>query len=101
MIDDINTREKGHILAIEDPIEFVHTRKNCLISQREIEIHAASFSSALLSALREDPDVVLVGELRDTGDHEHRGSGPRRGDRESWSWAPCTRTAPRPPWTAS
>ena len=65
MIDDINTREKGHILTIEDPIEFVHMRKNCLISQREIGVHAASFSSALLSALREDPDVILVGELRD------------------------------------
>jgi twitching motility protein PilT len=65
MIDDINTREKGHILTIEDPIEFVHTRKNCLISQREIGVHAASFASALNSALREDPDVILVGELRD------------------------------------
>ena len=65
MVDDINTREKGHILTIEDPIEFVHKRKNCLISQREIGVHAATFSSALLSALREDPDVILVGELRD------------------------------------
>jgi twitching motility protein PilT len=65
MIDDINTREKGHILTIEDPIEFVHVRKNCLISQREIGVHAASFASALNSALREDPDVILVGELRD------------------------------------
>jgi twitching motility protein PilT len=65
MVDDINTREKGHILTIEDPIEFVHTRKNCLISQREIGVHAASFSAALNSALREDPDVILVGELRD------------------------------------
>lgn len=65
MIDDINTREKGHILTIEDPIEFVHARKSCLISQREIGVHAASFSSALQSALREDPDVILVGELRD------------------------------------
>jgi twitching motility protein PilT len=65
MIDDINTREKGHILTIEDPIEFVHMRKNCLISQREIGVHAASFASALHSALREDPDVILVGELRD------------------------------------
>jgi len=65
MIDDINSREKGHILTIEDPIEFVHLRKNCLISQREIGVHATSFSSALLSALREDPDVILVGELRD------------------------------------
>ncbi len=65
LIDDINSREKGHILTIEDPIEFVHTRKNCLISQREIGVHASSFAAALLSALREDPDVILVGELRD------------------------------------
>ena len=65
MIDDINTREKGHILTIEDPIEFVHTRKQCLISQREIGVHSPSFSAALMSALREDPDVILVGELRD------------------------------------
>ncbi len=65
MIDDINSRIKGHILTIEDPIEFVHPRKSCLISQREIGAHAQSFSSALLSALREDPDVILVGELRD------------------------------------
>src|SRR6204780_3946681 len=65
MITDINRREKGHILTIEDPIEIVHKRKNCLISQREIGVHASSFSSALLSALREDPDVILVGELRD------------------------------------
>ncbi len=65
MIDDINGREKGHILTIEDPIEFVHTRKNCLISQREIGSHSPTFAAALLSALREDPDVILVGELRD------------------------------------
>ena len=65
MIDDINSRLKGHILTIEDPIEFVHPRRNCLISQREVGAHATSFASALLSALREDPDVILVGELRD------------------------------------
>ena len=65
MIDDINSRLKGHILTIEDPIEFVHPRKNCLISQREVGAHAATFASALVSALREDPDVILVGELRD------------------------------------
>jgi twitching motility protein PilT len=65
MIDDINLRIKGHILTIEDPIEFVHPRKNCLISQREVGVHAESFAAALLSALREDPDVILVGELRD------------------------------------
>ncbi|HEY2807617.1 MAG TPA: PilT/PilU family type 4a pilus ATPase [Steroidobacteraceae bacterium] len=65
MIDDINRRVKGHILTIEDPIEFVHERKSCLISQREIGVHAPSFAAALHSALREDPDVILVGELRD------------------------------------
>jgi len=65
MVDDINYRVKGHILTIEDPIEFVHQKKSCLISQREIGVHSASFASALHSALREDPDVILVGELRD------------------------------------
>ena len=65
MIDDINKRIKGHILTVEDPIEFVHVRRNCLISQREIGVHAPSFAAALHSALREDPDVILVGELRD------------------------------------
>ena len=65
MIDAINRRLKGHILTIEDPIEFVHKRINCLISQREVGVHSESFAAALHSALREDPDVILVGELRD------------------------------------
>jgi twitching motility protein PilT len=65
LIDDINSRVQGHILTIEDPIEFVHQRKSCLISQREVGHHSATFSAALHSALREDPDVILVGELRD------------------------------------
>lgn len=65
IIDAINSRVHGHILTIEDPIEFVHERKSCLISQREIGIHTGSFSDALHSALREDPDAILVGELRD------------------------------------
>jgi len=65
MIDDINKRVRGHILTVEDPIEFVHQRRNCLVSQREIGVHAPSFAAALHSALREDPDVILVGELRD------------------------------------
>ncbi|MBL8200433.1 MAG: type IV pilus twitching motility protein PilT [Chromatiales bacterium] len=65
MIDEINTKINGHILTIEDPIEFVHTRKRCLISQREIGVHSPSFAAALHSALREDPDVILVGEMRD------------------------------------
>ena len=65
MIDAINKRIKGHILTIEDPIEFVHERRNCLISQREVGLHTENFAEALHSALREDPDVILVGELRD------------------------------------
>jgi twitching motility protein PilT len=65
MVDAINDRLKGHILTIEDPIEFVHERKGCLISQREIGVHSPSFADALHSALREDPDAILVGELRD------------------------------------
>src|ERR1700757_3765004 len=65
MIDDINRRGKGPILTVEDPIEFVHERRSCLISQREIGVHSVSFAAALHSALREDPDVILVGELRD------------------------------------
>jgi twitching motility protein PilT len=65
MIDDVNQSMKGHILTIEDPIEFVHPRKSCLVSQREVGVHSPSFAEALHSALREDPDVVLVGELRD------------------------------------
>ncbi|MDR5172497.1 type IV pilus twitching motility protein PilT [Methylobacillus pratensis] len=65
MIDFINENEFGHILTVEDPIEFVHTSKKCLINQREVGPHTLSFANALRSALREDPDVILVGEMRD------------------------------------
>jgi twitching motility protein PilT len=65
MVNHINENEYGHILTIEDPIEFVHESKKCLINQREVGPHTHSFKAALRSALREDPDVVLVGELRD------------------------------------
>jgi twitching motility protein PilT len=65
MIDDINEKEHGHILTLEDPIEFVHESKNCLINQREVGRDTHSFSNALRSALREDPDIILVGEMRD------------------------------------
>ncbi len=65
MVDFINTERKGHILTIEDPIEFVHNNKQCLVSQREVGDHTPRFANALHSALREDPDVILVGELRD------------------------------------
>jgi len=65
MVNHINENEQGHILTIEDPIEFVHESKKCLINQREVGPHTLSFSNALRSALREDPDVILVGEMRD------------------------------------
>ena len=65
MVNHVNEHEYGHILTIEDPIEFVHESKKCLINQREVGPHTHSFSNALRSALREDPDIVLVGELRD------------------------------------
>ena len=65
MVNHKNETEEGHILTIEDPIEFVHESKKCLINQREVGPHTLSFSNALRSALREDPDVILVGEMRD------------------------------------
>src|SRR5438128_2463089 len=65
MVDHVNNTLYGHILTIEDPIEFVHEPRKCVINQREVGPHTLSFSNALRSALREDPDVVLVGELRD------------------------------------
>ncbi len=65
MVDEINRTRRGHIICIEDPIEFVHQRNKCLISQREVGQHTPSFADALRSALREDPDVVMVGEMRD------------------------------------
>ena len=65
MIDKINTERHDHIITIEDPIEFVHPNKNCLVNQREVHSDTKGFSEALRAALREDPDVVLIGEMRD------------------------------------
>jgi len=65
LIDHINRSRADHIITIEDPIEFVHTNKKCLINQREVGAHTESFKVALRAALREDPDIVLIGELRD------------------------------------
>jgi twitching motility protein PilT len=65
MIDKINTERREHILTIEDPIEYLHQHKNCLVNQREVHSDTASFSHALRAALREDPDIVLIGEMRD------------------------------------
>src|SRR6202049_3326668 len=65
MIDKINTERHDHLLTIEDPIEFVHMNKNCVVNQREVHADTKSFTDALRAALREDPDVVLIGEMRD------------------------------------
>jgi twitching motility protein PilT len=65
MVDYLNSTFEGHILTVEDPIEFVHQSKKCLVNQRELGPHTESFSNALRSALREDPDIILVGEMRD------------------------------------
>jgi twitching motility protein PilT len=65
MLDKINTERHDHILTIEDPIEYIHPHKNCLVNQREVHSDTGSFSNALRAALREDPDIVLIGEMRD------------------------------------
>ena len=65
MIDKINTEQHGHILTIEDPIEYLHQHKGCMVNQREVHSDTQSFTNALRAALREDPDVVLIGEMRD------------------------------------
>ena len=65
LIHEINLKQQAHIITIEDPIEFVHQNHRCLISQREVASHTKSFSTALRAALREDPDIILVGEMRD------------------------------------
>jgi twitching motility protein PilT len=65
MVDYANKNRRDHIITVEDPIEFVHESKNCLVNHREVGIHTKSFASALRGALREDPDIILVGELRD------------------------------------
>lgn len=65
IIDEANRLRKDHIITVEDPIEFVHESKGCIINQREVGVHTKSFSAALRGALREDPDIILVGEMRD------------------------------------
>jgi twitching motility protein PilT len=65
LIDLVNRSRSDHVITIEDPIEFVHPNKKCIITQRQVGVHTGSFKSALRAALREDPDIILVGELRD------------------------------------
>lgn len=66
ILDIINSRQKLHIITIEDPIEYVHPIKQCLVNQRQVGLHTKSFTSALKAAIREDPDIIVVGEMRDT-----------------------------------
>jgi len=65
MVDYANKNRKDHIITVEDPIEFVHESKNCLVDHREVGVHTKSFAAALRGALREDPDIILIGEMRD------------------------------------
>jgi twitching motility protein PilT len=65
LVDYANTHRKDHILTIEDPVEFVHKSKNCIVNHREVSMHTRSFGAALRAALREDPDIIMVGEMRD------------------------------------
>ena len=65
MLDKVNSERQDHILTIEDPIEYIHPHKNCLVNQREVHADTNSFSNALRAALREDPDIVLIGEMLD------------------------------------
>ena len=65
IIDYANTHRKDHIITVEDPIEFVHQSHGCIVNHREVGLHTKSFSTALRGALREDPDIILVGEMRD------------------------------------
>ncbi len=65
IIDEANRLRRDHIITIEDPIEFVHKRQNCIVNHREVGVHTKTFTAALRGALREDPDIILVGEMRD------------------------------------
>ncbi len=77
MVDRINTIRSDHVITIEDPIEFLHRDKKSFINQREVEVDTANFSTALRAALRQDPDVILVGEMRDLGNDFHRAARGR------------------------
>ena len=94
MVDWINRNKPAHILTIEDPIEFVHTSRKALVRQREVGHHTLRFKAALRAALREDPDVILIGEIRD-GETLTRLRQPRRGTVS----APCTPIPQCAPWS--
>ena len=87
MLDKINSERHEHILTIEDPIEFVHQHKACLVNQREVHADTKSFTAALRAALREDPDVVLIGEMRDLGNNRVGAANCRNGSLDLWNTA--------------
>ena len=87
MIDYINDTRADHILTIEDPIEFVHESKKCLVNQREVHRDTHSFANALRSALREDPDIILVGEMRDLRNYPSGANRCRNGSPCIWYFA--------------
>jgi twitching motility protein PilT len=78
MVDYANRNRKDHIITLEDPIEFVHESKSCLVCHREVGVHTKSFASGLRGALREDPDIILVGEMRDLNDRTGHHGGRHR-----------------------
>ncbi len=100
LIDIANTRRHDHIMTVEDPIEFLHRHRNCLVNQREVGTDTLSFAEALKHVLRQDPDIILVGEMRDLETIQPRASPPPR---PGTSCSPrCTpRTPPRPSTASS
>ena len=78
MIDKINTERREHIITVEDPIEYIHQHKGCIVNQREVHADTLGFAVALRAALREDPDIVLIGEMRDLETIESALRLPRR-----------------------
>ena len=98
MIDYANLHRQDHIITVEDPIEFVHKSQQCLVNHREVGVHTKSFSAALRGALREDPDIILVGEMRDLETIELALTAAATGH---WFSARCTLPARRKRWTAS
>ena len=98
MVDVVNRERAGHIMTVEDPIEFLHKHKACVVNQREIGADTHSFAAALKHVLRQDPDVILVGEMRDLETSRPRSPRPRPGTSSS---RPCTRRTRRRRSTAS
>ena len=98
MIDWINRNRDGHIITIEDPIEYYHEHKNCIMTQREVGNDVTSFADAIRGALRQDPDVILVGEMRDLRRLRRRLVPLRPG---TWCLPRCTPPVLRAPSTVS